>query len=101
MSEDEADGLAVPAFDATAALQRLQRELRAAGLAERGGQFERRGSAIAQLRLDGAVVQAAVVKRPSRSSPEWQRKTLHHAGDVRDFLADLKKRLALWSDRDD
>ena len=42
-----------------------------------------------------------MVKRPSRSSPEWSDKTLRDSAAVRDFVADLKKKLATWSDRDD
>jgi hypothetical protein len=95
------DFFAAPPFKPAEALQRLARELRALGLAERAGVFERRGIAIARGAVDGAVLQAARVKRPSRSSPEWQPRTLRSSADVRDFVADLKQRLAQWSDRDD
>jgi len=44
---------------------------------------------------------AALVKRPSRNSPEWQRRQLKSSADARDFVADLKKKLAGWSDRDE
>ncbi len=106
MSDDTGDsddlgGWALPAFKADEAIQTLKRELRALGLTEREGRFERRGTAIARAAVDGAVIQAARVKRPSRSSPEWQAKTLKHSGDVRDFVADLKKQLAAWSHDDD
>jgi hypothetical protein len=94
-------GFAAPAFQPSEALQKLQRELRALGLSERAGTFERRGVAIARAAVDGDTLQASVVKRPSRSSPEWMHKTLKNAADSRDFVADLKKRLALWSDRDE
>ena len=56
---------------------------------------------IARLAVDGATLKAAVVRRPSRSSPEWTEKTLHDSAALRDFVADLKKKLAGWSDRDD
>ena len=92
---------APPAFKPDEALSRLKRELRELGLAERAGQFERRGVAIARVAVDGAVLQAARVKRPSRSSPEWQTRTLKSSAEVRDFVADLKQRLAQWSDRDE
>ena len=94
-------GFALPAFKPDEALQTLQRELRALGLSERQGQFERRGLAIARAVVNGNVLDAARVKRPSRSSPEWQAKLLKNSADVRSFLADLKQQLALWSDRDD
>ena len=99
--DDEQFGFALPAFKPDEAIQTLKRELRALGLTEREGRFERRGLAIARAAVDGAVIQAARVGRPSRSSPEWLSKTLKHSGDVRDFVADLKKQLAAWSDADD
>jgi hypothetical protein len=95
------DFFAAPTFKADEALQKLQRELRALGLSERAGTFERRGIAIARVALDGDALQVGIVKRPSRSSPEWAHKALKSAADSRDFVADVKKRLALWSDRDD
>jgi hypothetical protein len=94
-------GFVPPPFDASGALPSLQRDLRALGLAERGGVFERRGLAIAKLALDGESLRASVVKRPSRGSPEWAHKALKSGADIRDFVADLKKKLVGWSDRDD
>lgn len=99
MSDDF--GFASPAFKPDEALQKLKRDLRDLGLSERAGTFERRGTAIARATVDGAVLRAARVKRPSRTSPEWVDKALKSSADVRDFVADLKKQLALWSDRDD
>lgn len=101
MSTEDVDGFAVPAFQPAEALAGLTRELRALGLTERAGRFERRGTPIARAAVAGAVLQAARVKRPSRTSPEWLAKDLKNGADVRSFLADLKKQLALWSDRDD
>ena len=95
------DFFAAPPFNPDEALQRLKRELRELGLAERAGVFERRALAIARVAIDGAVIQAAVVKRPSRSSPEWQKKTLKTSADIRAFVADLKTKLAAWGDKDD
>lgn len=94
-------GFAPPPFKPDEALAGLKRSLRDLGLAERGGVFERRGAAIAKAGVDGAAIAAAVVKRPARNSPEWQGRTLKSAADVRDFVADLKKKLSAWSDRDD
>ena len=94
-------GLAPPPFKPDEVLQKLQRDLRDLGLTERAGRFERRGTAIARAVIDGAVIRAARVKRPSRSSPEWLDKVLRSSADARDFVADLKKQLAQWSDRDD
>lgn len=100
MSDDDF-GFALPAFKPDEALQRAARELRGMGLAERGGQFERAGVAIARLAIDGATLKSSVVKRPSRSSPEWTHKTLSSSAMLRDWTAELKKKLAGWSDRDD
>lgn len=99
MSDDW--GFAPPPFKPDEALAGLKRELRSAGLTEREGTFERRGSQIARLAVDGAVIKAETVKRPSRSSPEFQARTLKSGADVRDYVAELKKKLASWSDRDD
>jgi hypothetical protein len=95
------DGFAPPPFKPDEALQRLKRELRELGLAEREGVFERRGMAIARMRVDGAMLAAAIVKRPSRASPQWQARTLASSAAVRDFGAELKKALLQWGDRDD
>ena len=100
MSE-ESWGFAPPPFDAQEALQRLRRELREMGLAEREGIFERRGVRMARLELEGHRLNARIVKRPSRSSPEWIARTLESGADVRNFASDLKKKLAQWSDTDD
>ena len=94
-------GFAPPPFDASTALPLLHRDLRGLGLTERGGVFERRGVAITRVALDGDTLRAGVVKRPSRSSPEWTHKALQSGADIRDFVADLKKKLNGWSDRDD
>ncbi len=100
MAEDDF-GFAVPAFKPDEALQRAKRELREMGLTERSGQFERAGVAIAKLVVDGATLTASTVKRPSRNSPEWTHKTLSSSAMLRDWTAELKKKLAGWSDRDE
>ena len=99
MSDDFS--FASPPFNPDDALQRLRRELGNLGLAERAGRFERRGTPIARAAVDGPALCAARVKRPSRTSPEWHERLLRSSADVRDFVADLKKQLAQWSDRDD
>lgn len=100
MSTDDF-GFAPPPFKPDEALASLTRSLRELGLTPRGSLFERRGTAIARVTADGEALAAARVKRPSRSSPEWLPRTLRSSADVRDFVADLKKQLAQWSDRDD
>ena len=99
MSDDF--GFAPPPFKPDEALHKLQRDLRDLGLTERAGRFERRGTAIARVVIDGAVIRAARVKRPSRGSPDWLDKVLRSSADARDFVADLKQQLAQWSDRND
>lgn len=99
MTDDFA--FAAPPFKADDALQRLRRELRDLGLAEREGRFERRGLAIAKAAVAGDAIAAARVKRPSRNSPEWQARTLRSHADLRDFVTQLKQQLAQWSDRDE
>ncbi|TXC66629.1 hypothetical protein FSC37_14790 [Piscinibacter aquaticus] len=98
---DEDFGFALPAFKPDEALQRARRDLREMGLNERAGTFERAGVAIAKLVVEGGALKASVVKRPSRSSPEWTHKTLSSSAMLRDWTAELKKRLAGWSDRDE
>ena len=97
MSSDDF-AFAPPPFRPDEGLQRLKRELRELGLAEREGRFERRGQAIARVALDGDALTAAAVKRPGRSA-EWQPpRTLKSAADLRDFVAALKTSLARWND---
>ena len=98
MSDD--DFFAPPPFKPDEALQRAKRELRELGLVEREGRFERKAQQIARVAIDGATLKASIVKRPGRS-PEWTDKTLRSGADLRDFVADLKKKLATWSDRDE
>ena len=92
---------APPPFKPDEGLASLTRSLRELGLTARGSLFERRGTAIARAAVADDTLAAARVKRPSRSSPEWQSRSLRSSADVRDFVADLKKQLAQWSDRDD
>lgn len=94
------DYFAAPPFNPDEALQRAKRELRDLGLTEREGRFERKGQAIARVSVDGGTLQAAIVKRPGRS-PEWTGKTLRDSAALRDFVTDLKRKLASWSDRDE
>jgi hypothetical protein len=56
---------------------------------------------IARVRVSQGQLEAAVVRKPSRNSPQWQARTLKTSADVRDFTQHLKKQLAQWSDRDD
>lgn len=93
------DFFAPPPFKPDEGLQKLQRELRGLGLAARGTQFEKGGQALAQAMLEEGALKAAMVKHPARS-PEWQTRTLRNSADLRDFVAELKKRMAHWGDDD-
>ncbi len=100
MSEDTW-GFAPPPFQPEEALQRLRRELRGLGLTERSGVFERAGLALVKAAVSQVHIEAAVVRKPSRNSSEWQTRTLKTSAEVRDFTQHLKKQLAQWSDQDD
>ncbi|WP_418316823.1 hypothetical protein [Piscinibacter sakaiensis] len=97
---DETFGFAPPPFKPDEALQRLRRELRGLGLEEREGAFERRGLRMARAALADGELVAAVARQPARS-PEWQQRRIASSADLRDFVADLKKRIAGWSERDE
>jgi hypothetical protein len=96
-----AEGFSPPPFKPDEALQRLKRELRELGLAEREGVFERRGLAVARAQAGAGGIDAAIVAKPSRNSPQWRARSLGSSAAVRDFVAELKKALAQWGDRDD
>lgn len=72
---DDSWGFGPPPFRPDEALARLKRDLRDAGLTERGGVFERRGTAIARVAIDGTQIKAETVKQPARS-PQWQARDL-------------------------
>ncbi|MDI4635364.1 hypothetical protein J7U46_20035 [Pelomonas sp. V22] len=100
MSNDEDWIPALPHFKPDEALQRLKRDLRELGLAEREGRFERKGMVMARAAIDGAQLRVALVKRPSRT-PEWNEKLLKDSAQLRDFVASVKKSLAGWGDEHD
>jgi hypothetical protein len=97
MSEDDL-GFAPPPFKPEDALQRLTRELRAMGLTLRASEFERRGVRLVRAHIDGPALAVGVVRRPSRGSPEWQSKRLASSAELRDFIAELKRKLSAWGD---
>ena len=103
MSEPDGLGFSLPPFDVNEAHQKLRRDLRALGLTEREGRFERNGQVLARAAVTDGQLHAAMVKRPAKTSPEWpaQTLTLTSSAGARDFVAELKRRLAGWSDRDE
>ena len=97
---DEEFAFAPPPFKPAEALVRLQRDLRDwRVLTERGGGFEWKGLPAATLEVADGVIRAQLARRPSRS-PDWDRRELQSAAEVRTWLADAKKRIARWDDDD-
>lgn len=84
--DNELGGFAAPPFKPDAALERLRRELRTLGLAERGGQWLLGPRAIARVALtaDGQALDAALVERPAHS-PSWRPRVLRDHTQLRDF----------------
>jgi hypothetical protein len=92
------DYFAPPAYKPAVALPRLQRELRALGLSERAGTFERQGLAWVQATAGDGVLNVALAKAPART-PQWQPRTLKDGAQLRDFIAAVKQQLARQDDR--
>ncbi len=99
MSE-ETFGFAPPPFKPDEGLQRLRRELRGLGLEEREGAFERRGLRLARVAIENGQLSGAIAKLPARS-PDWQSRHIGSSAELREFLAELKKRMAGWSSERD
>ncbi|MEN9891366.1 MAG: hypothetical protein RLY78_1661 [Pseudomonadota bacterium] len=102
---DAAWGFAPPAFNPTAALDRLRRGLREAGLSERAGVWEARGG-LAVARVSPPTAQATTLDvaravRLRRSGTDWRSHTLRHDADLRHFLDELRRLLAGARDADD
>ena len=98
--DSDLGGFAPPPFRPDQALQKLGRALRALGLSEREGRFERRGKVFARAAVQDGKLQVALAKRPTRS-PEWQSRVLQDDSGLRQFVADLEKRLAQQDAADD
>lgn len=94
------DFFAPPPFKPADALQRLQRDLKALGLIERAGVYERCGTPWVKAAVTDGVIEAALAKAPARA-PQWQARTLKDSAQVRDFLAAVKQQLAKHEDRDE
>jgi hypothetical protein len=97
MSEDDLAGWALPAFDATKALQQLQRALRDAKLAERGPRWLLGGREVAELVLDGGTVRARLAQRPALT-PAWDDTRISTTTAQRRWLDECMRRLARWQD---
>ncbi len=99
MAEDDF-GFAPPPFNAEHALAQMKRTLRDARLAERGPGFELRGRRVAELVVNGPAIDARLARRPAMT-PEWDRRTLKNAAEQRQWLDELRKRLARWEAGED
>lgn len=97
MSEEDAAGWALPAFDAARALQQLQRALRDARLAERSPRWLLQGREVAELTLAEGAVQSRLARRPALT-PEWDSTRIDSAAAQRRWLDECKRRLARWQE---
>ena len=94
MTED--GSIAVPPFDAAAALVGLKRQLRELRpLAERGSGYALRGAPVVELAVSGAQIDARVAARPV-TSPTWTTHTLKSSADVRRFVDELRRQVRRW-----
>ena len=98
--DEELGGFALPPFQPDQGLQKLRRELRSLGLSEREGRFEWQGKQVARAAVHDGALQAALARRPART-PEWQARGLKNDSELRQFVADLRKRLAHQDQSDD
>jgi len=94
MSEDF---FVAPPFKPSEALLTLKRQLRDAGLAERGAEFELKGRAVIELAAGDTTIEAHLVKRPGHV-PEWDAYVLKTSADVRKFVDEVRKRLKRWTE---
>ncbi len=78
----------------------MKRALRDSKLAERGPGFELRGKRVAELVVNGPAIDARLARRLAMT-PEWDRRTLKNAAEQRQWLDELKKRLARWEAGED
>jgi hypothetical protein len=94
------DFFALPPFKPVEALERLQRDLRALGLTQRGTLYERRGQAWVQAEVIESVLRVALARGAARN-PVWQRRELKDSAQVRDFVTEVKRLLASQAERDE
>jgi hypothetical protein len=97
---DDFEGFAPPPYRTDEALLRVKRALRDLKLSERAGGFEWSGCRVAELVVDGAVLQVRLARRATRRTPEWDASTLQCAAEERKWLDELKRRLARWTPED-
>ena len=56
--------------------------------------------ALARVVTEDGVLRLDMVREPART-PQWDRRSLADNATLRDAVAELKRRLARWSERDD
>jgi hypothetical protein len=94
-------GGALPPFKPAEALVLLKRSLRdLRPLAERGDAFELRGARVIELAAGEAAIDARLARRPSRQVPAWDHHTLRGSADVRRFVDEVNRRVALWTEEE-
>lgn len=123
---DETWAFAPPPFDAAAGRLQLQRALRDLQLSERAGSaYSLQGRAVVEVGsapgpkppdaaghpaghgggapdgapAPGASLEVRIVRRPALA-PEWETRTLRSAADIRQFVDEVRRRLARWRDDD-
>lgn len=97
MEQDDLAGWALPGFDPEKALQQLQRALRDAKLSPRGTRWLLQGRELAELTLQGPVLQARLARRPALT-PEWDSSHIDSAAGQRRWLDEFRRRLARWEE---
>jgi hypothetical protein len=90
---------APPPFKADEALVVLKRALRDCKLSERGQRYELRGKTVAEVASDGKTLQVKLARRLALT-PEWETRSIANASQQRDWLSEVKKRLARWESED-
>jgi hypothetical protein len=90
---DDDFGFAPPPFEPQAAMAALSRQLRDLRLTERAGRFEWQGKPLVALTPTDAAIEPQWVA-PAARVPEWARRPMRQASDVRRFVEELKRHLA-------
>jgi hypothetical protein len=96
----ESWGMALPPFNAEAALLQLKRSLRDLGLTERARGFELKGRLALEFALKDGALDLRLARRLTVRTPDWDAMTVRSGADQRKVLDEVKRRLARWQDED-
>jgi hypothetical protein len=91
------DFFAPPPFDPDTARATLARALRDLKLVERNGAFELNGQPVVKVRIEGALLELDVARKPMRS-PDWEHAEAADHARLRRFIDDVKRRVARWNE---